>query len=163
MEMGPSSDWTHGLAGSATLLIPWPVFNLHGTNIFCFLDFPQWDLEHPFPTNIWLWGDLSLGHLVGGLSDGVVGLFWCMSWHLAPSGLFSIGSAYCALCRPSTLAWITHLWKVPLVLNIRTSSCQLLWDRLPRGRRWQNEMCLRWHVPPFVASSSSVSTFSSPI
>lgn len=48
-------------------------------------------------------------------------------------GLFSIGSAYYALCRSLTLAWSTPLWKAPLPLKIKIFVWQLFRDRLPSG------------------------------
>ena len=56
-----------------------------------------------------------------------------VSWHLAPSGIFSVKTAYRALFRGPVSAWSSHLWKAPLPLKIKIFVWQLLRDRLPSG------------------------------
>jgi hypothetical protein len=42
-----------------------------------------------------------------------------VSWHLSPSGIFTVKSAYRALCRGPVLAWTSPLWKAPLPLKTK--------------------------------------------
>ena len=56
-----------------------------------------------------------------------------VSWTLAPSGCFSVRSAYRALFRGPVLPWTSPLWKAPLPLKIKIFIWQLLRDRLPSG------------------------------
>lgn len=56
-----------------------------------------------------------------------------VSWYLTPSGLFSVGSAYRAICRSPTLTWSTPLWKAPPALKVKIFVWQLLRDRDPSG------------------------------
>ena len=54
-----------------------------------------------------------------------------MSWHLAPSRIFSVKTAYRALFSGPVSTWSSHLWKAPLPLKIKIFVWQLLRDRLP--------------------------------
>jgi hypothetical protein len=54
-------------------------------------------------------------------------------WRLAPTGTFSVRSAYRALFRGPGLSWTSHLWKAPIPLKIKIFVWQLLRDRLPSG------------------------------
>ena len=56
-----------------------------------------------------------------------------ISWHLAPSGAFTVRSAYRALFRRPDLPWASALWKAPLPLKTKIFVWQLLRDRLPSG------------------------------
>jgi hypothetical protein len=42
-----------------------------------------------------------------------------VSWHLSPSGIFTVKSAYRALCRGPVLTWTSPLWKAPLPLKTK--------------------------------------------
>jgi hypothetical protein len=54
-----------------------------------------------------------------------------VSLHLSPSGIFTVKSAYRALCRGPVLTWTSPLWKAPLPLKTKIFVWQLLRDRLP--------------------------------
>lgn len=56
-----------------------------------------------------------------------------LTWRLAPSGTFSVGSAYRALFSGPVLRWASPLWKAPLPLKIKIFVWLLLRDRLPSG------------------------------
>ena len=56
-----------------------------------------------------------------------------MSWHLTPSGTFSVKSSYRSLFSGPATTWASPLWKAPLPLKIKIFVWQLLRDRLPTG------------------------------
>jgi len=56
-----------------------------------------------------------------------------VSWHLTPSGTFSVKSAYRSLFSSPVRAWTSPLWKSPIPLKIKIFVWQLLRDRLPSG------------------------------
>lgn len=78
-----------------------------------------------------------------------------VSWHVALSGLFSIGSAYRALGRGPALAWTTPLWKAPLPLKIdifhvvATAGSPPLWEG-----GGKTAWAWRWSMPNLWAPES---------
>jgi hypothetical protein len=56
-----------------------------------------------------------------------------ISWRLCSSGVFTVRSAYRALCRGPSLPWTSPLWKAPIPLKTKIFMWQLLRDRLPSG------------------------------
>jgi len=56
-----------------------------------------------------------------------------VSWRHTPPAEFSVGTAYQALCPPTTHPWLVPLWKAPVPLKIKIFVWQLLRDRLPAG------------------------------
>jgi hypothetical protein len=77
---------------------------------------------YPIPTDVWLRARLPA--TLSESSDSV-------RWHLSTLGIFTVKSAYQALCRGPTLTWTSPLWKAPLSFKTKIFVWQLLRDRLP--------------------------------
>jgi hypothetical protein len=56
-----------------------------------------------------------------------------ISWRLCSLGVFTVRSAYRALCRGPSLTWTSLLWKAPIPLKTKIFVWQILRDRLPSG------------------------------
>ncbi|KAK1686977.1 hypothetical protein QYE76_047825 [Lolium multiflorum] len=58
-----------------------------------------------------------------------------VSWHLDPSGSYTVKSMYAQLSRGTTVAHAKDMWEAKLPLKIKIFSWQLALDKLPTGQQ----------------------------
>ena len=81
------------------------------------------------PMGAILWQELNDIIISTALSDG----HDSVSWHLDPSGKFSVSSLYSKLSQGAMVPHFRDLWKAKVPLKIKVFSWQLSRDRLPSG------------------------------